>query len=108
MTTNILKVEQLSVAYGGIQAVKGIAWKSTRRTGDADRRQRRRQDHHPEAITGTLPSSKVAARVLHGQSVEGQEVLRAGQGKLAMVPEGRGVFTRMTIQENLLMGPTPQ
>jgi branched-chain amino acid transport system ATP-binding protein len=24
MTTNILKVEQLSVAYGGIQAVKGI------------------------------------------------------------------------------------
>jgi ABC-type branched-subunit amino acid transport system ATPase component len=29
MTTNILKVEQLSVAYGGIQAVKGITWKST-------------------------------------------------------------------------------
>ncbi|MBV8623557.1 MAG: ATP-binding cassette domain-containing protein, partial [Herbaspirillum sp.] len=25
MTTNILKVEGLSVAYGGIQAVKGIA-----------------------------------------------------------------------------------
>jgi branched-chain amino acid transport system ATP-binding protein len=26
------------------------------------------------------------------------------QQKLAMVPEGRGVFTRMSIQENLLMG----
>jgi branched-chain amino acid transport system ATP-binding protein len=26
------------------------------------------------------------------------------QQKLAMVPEGRGVFTRMTIHENLLMG----
>jgi branched-chain amino acid transport system ATP-binding protein len=60
MTTNILKVEQLSVAYGGIQAVKGIdlevnagelvtligangAGKTTTL----------------KAITGTLPSSKV-------------------------------------------------
>jgi branched-chain amino acid transport system ATP-binding protein len=38
----------------------------------------------------------VAATCITWAIVEGQEVLRAGQGKLAMVPEGRGVFTRMT------------
>jgi branched-chain amino acid transport system ATP-binding protein len=39
-----------------------------------------------------------------GQSLHGTQSFKMVEKKLAMVPEGRGVFTRMTIQENLLMG----
>ena len=39
-----------------------------------------------------------------GQPLAGTQSFRLVQQKLAMVPEGRGVFTRMSIQENLLMG----
>jgi branched-chain amino acid transport system ATP-binding protein len=106
MTTNILKVQQLSVAYGGIQAVKGIdlevnegelvtligangAGKTTTL----------------KAITGTLPASRVEGHIEYlGQPLKGKKSFELVKDKLAMVPEGRGVFTRMSIQENLLMG----
>jgi branched-chain amino acid transport system ATP-binding protein len=47
MAQTLLKVSGLKVAYGGIQAVKGVNFEV--REGElvsADRRQRRRQDHH--------------------------------------------------------------
>ena len=39
-----------------------------------------------------------------GQSLKGSKSFHLVEQKLAMVPEGRGVFTRMTITENLMMG----
>jgi hypothetical protein len=49
MATPLLKVSGLKVAYGGIQAVKGVELRGAPgRTGQPDRRQRRRQDHHAE------------------------------------------------------------
>ncbi len=39
-----------------------------------------------------------------GTSLKGSQSFHLVEKKLAMVPEGRGVFTRMSIQENLLMG----
>ncbi|MCA1324566.1 ABC transporter ATP-binding protein, partial [Herbaspirillum sp. alder98] len=36
--------------------------------------------------------------------LKGKKSFELVKDKLAMVPEGRGVFTRMSIQENLLMG----
>src|SRR5690606_23601748 len=56
-----------------------------------------------KAITGGLPLKGGQVRYL-GKSIAGQgpwDLVRQG---LAMVPEGRGVFTRMSITENLLMG----
>ncbi len=102
-TTPILKISGLKVAYGGIQAVKGIdlevranelvtligangAGKTTTL----------------KAITGLL--SWAGEIQFLGQSCSGQqsfELLRQG---LVMVPEGRGVFKLMSITENLLMG----
>jgi branched-chain amino acid transport system ATP-binding protein len=41
---------------------------------------------------------------LAGHSIDGQGPWDLVQQGLAMVPEGRGVFTRMTIVENLQMG----
>ncbi|NQE51824.1 MULTISPECIES: ABC transporter ATP-binding protein [Herbaspirillum] len=106
MTTNILKVEQLSVAYGGIQAVKGIALEVNEgelvtligANGAG-------KTTTLKAITGTLPSSKVDGHVYYmGNPLKGKKSFELVKDKLAMVPEGRGVFTRMSIHENLLMG----
>ena len=101
---DLLKVSGLKVAYGGIQAVKGVDFEV--REGELvtpDRRQRRRQDHHAEghhrhcSRRTTATSSTWAEH----QGPGPWDLVKQG---LAMVPEGRGVFTRMTITENLQMG----
>jgi branched-chain amino acid transport system ATP-binding protein len=106
MSENVLKVSGLKIAYGGIQAVKGIdievnqgelvtligangAGKTTTL----------------KAITGTLPNCRVEGQIHYtGQQINGVHSFELVKRKLAMVPEGRGVFTRMSIRENLLMG----
>jgi branched-chain amino acid transport system ATP-binding protein len=106
MTTNLLKVDQLSVAYGGIQAVKGISLEVNQgelvtligANGAG-------KTTTLKAITGTLPASRVDGHIEYqGQPLKGKRSFELVKAKLAMVPEGRGVFTRMSIQENLLMG----
>jgi branched-chain amino acid transport system ATP-binding protein len=56
-----------------------------------------------KAITGTLPINEGDIEYL-GKSIKGQGPWDLVKQGLAMVPEGRGVFTRMTITENLQMG----
>ena len=110
MSENILKISGLKVAYGGIKAVKGIALEVNRgelvtligANGAG-------KTTTLKAITGTLPACKVEGSVSYlGQPLLDKQLsaksFRLVQSKLAMVPEGRGVFTRMTIHENLLMG----
>jgi branched-chain amino acid transport system ATP-binding protein len=106
MSENILKIAGLKVAYGGIKAVKGIDLEVKRgelvtligANGAG-------KTTTLKAITGTLPACKVEGSVSYlGQPLAGAKSFRLVHDKLAMVPEGRGVFTRMTIHENLLMG----
>ncbi len=104
MTNTLLKITGLKVAYGGIKAVKGVdlhvnegelvtligsngAGKTTTM----------------KAITGTLPMVDGDIEYL-GKSIKGKGAWDLVKEGLAMVPEGRGVFTRMTITENLQMG----
>jgi branched-chain amino acid transport system ATP-binding protein len=56
-----------------------------------------------KAVTGTLPIAGGDIEYL-GKSIKGQGPWDLVKQGLAMVPEGRGVFTRMTIIENLKMG----
>ena len=56
-----------------------------------------------KAITGLLPLGGGHIQ-LAGKTIDGQGPWDLVQQGLAMVPEGRGVFTRMTIVENLQMG----
>jgi branched-chain amino acid transport system ATP-binding protein len=106
MSENILKIAGLKVAYGGIKAVKGIDLEVNKgelvtligANGAG-------KTTTLKAITGTLPACKVEGTMSYlGKPLEGTQSFRLVQQKLAMVPEGRGVFTRMTIHENLLMG----
>ena len=104
MAATLLKVSGLKVAYGGIQAVKGVDLEV--REGELVTligSNGAGKTTTMKAITGTLGLNAGDIQYL-GKSIRGQgpwDLVREG---LAMVPEGRGVFTRMTITENLLMG----
>jgi len=104
MPEPVLAVRDLKVAYGGIQAVKGIALEvfdgelvtliGANGAGKTTTL---------KAITGMLPPS--SGRIEYqGRSIAGESPYRLVEQGLAMVPEGRGVFARMTILENLQMG----
>jgi branched-chain amino acid transport system ATP-binding protein len=100
----LLILDKLAVSYGGIKAVKGIdlhvgrgelvcligangAGKTTTLKG----------------ICGLQPVSSGAVRY-GGEDVTGRPAFELVRRGLAMVPEGRGVFGALTIEENLAMG----
>ena len=104
MANLLLKVTGLKVAYGGIQAVKGVDFEV--REGELVTligSNGAGKTTTMKAITGTLAAAEGDIEFM-GKSIKGKgswDLVREG---LAMVPEGRGVFTRMTITENLQMG----
>ena len=104
MTTTMLKVTGLRVAYGGIRAVKGIdlevaqgelvcligangAGKTTTL----------------KAICRLIPSRSKVARY-GGEDISKAAVHQLPRKGLVMVPEGRGIFPQLTVEENLMMG----
>jgi branched-chain amino acid transport system ATP-binding protein len=102
--TALLQVSGLKVGYGGIQAVKGIDFEVHARelvcligSNGAGK------TTTMKAITGTLLPEQGSLKYL-GQDIAGQGAWDLVRQGLAMVPEGRGVFTRMSILENLQMG----
>ena len=103
MSDVVLRVAGLKVAYGGIQAVKGVDF----------------EVHAGELVTliganGAGKTSTLKAITgtqawqgqieYFGESTHGRASYQLLQRGLAMVPEGRGVFARMTVTENLQMG----
>jgi branched-chain amino acid transport system ATP-binding protein len=100
----LLSVRQAEVAYGGIQAVKGVSLEV--RAGELVSligSNGAGKTTTMKAITGLLPL--VGGQIeLMGRDIRGLGPWDLVQRGLAMVPEGRGVFTRMTIFENLQMG----
>ncbi len=104
MTAILLKVKGLQVAYGGIQAVKGIDFEvSEGELVSLIGSNGAGKTSTMKAITGSLPLHSGDIEYL-GKSIVGQGPWDLVKQGLAMVPEGRGVFARMTIIENLLMG----
>ncbi len=104
MANVLLKVKDLQVGYGGIQAVKGVSLEV--REGELVSligSNGAGKTTTMKAITGTLPLQVGDIEYL-GKSIQGQGPWDLVKQGLAMVPEGRGVFTRMTITENLQMG----
>jgi branched-chain amino acid transport system ATP-binding protein len=104
VTDPLLEISDLKVAYGGIHAIKGI-------------------DMHiaPGELVALIGSNgagktttlKTLAGLLHpaggkirydGNSLHNVAAHQRAAMGIALVPEGRGVFARMTIEENLLMG----
>ena len=104
MTKTLLKVKSLKVAYGGIQAVKGADFEV--REGELVSligSNGAGKTTTMKAITGSLPINDGDILYL-GESIKGKGAWDLVKKGLVMVPEGRGIFTRMTILENLQMG----
>ncbi|MBV8621713.1 MAG: ABC transporter ATP-binding protein [Curvibacter sp.] len=100
----LLKVKGLKVAYGGIQAVKGVDFEvhegelvSLIGSNGAGK------TTTMKAVTGTLAANEGEILYLD-QPIKGLGAWDLVKKGLVMVPEGRGVFARMTITENLQMG----
>jgi len=94
----------LKVAYGGIQAVKGADFEV--REGELVTligSNGAGKTTTMKAITGSLPAAAGSIEYL-GKNIAGKGAWDLVKEGLAMVPEGRGVFARMSITENLLMG----
>ena len=101
---SLLSIEQLQVAYGGIRAVKGVDLKVEQGelvcligANGAGKTTTLR------AITGLVRAAAGTVRY-DGTDItrlKPHEIARRG---LALVPEGRGVFAQLTIEENLAMG----
>ena len=100
----LLRVHDLKIAYGGIQAVKGsdlelyagetvclIGANGAGKTTTLN------------AIAGVLP---IAGGDIHykGERINALPAHRRLRAGIALVPEGRGIFTRLTVEENLRMG----
>jgi branched-chain amino acid transport system ATP-binding protein len=101
---NLLEIRGLEVRYGGIRAVKGVdlvveegelvcligangAGKSSTL----------------RAVSGLIPASTGAVRYA-GRDLNGVRAFERARAGLVMVPEGRGIFPQLSVDENLTMG----
>ena len=104
---DLVKLENLEVAYGQIQVVWGItlsvpqgsvvcligpngAGKTTTLN----------------TVAGVLPAKR-GRILLRGEDVTRDRVHRRIRRRLALIPEGRHLWPRMTVEENLMMGAFP-
>jgi branched-chain amino acid transport system ATP-binding protein len=104
MSAPILQLRDLRISYGAIEAVKGIDLE----LGEGELvsligANGAGKTTTLNAIAGTLPIA--GGELLYaGQRIEKLPAHKRLRQGLALVPEGRGIFTRLTVEENLRMG----
>ncbi|NBD00508.1 ATP-binding cassette domain-containing protein [Atlantibacter hermannii] len=101
--SELLTVERLDVHYGGIQAVRDVSFSL-------------KEGEQATLIGANGAGKSSTVRAITGLETFGGDIAFNGQpvrkrkaeallrDGLVMVPEGRGIFARMTVLENLLMG----
>ncbi len=102
--TRLLDVSALTVAYGGIVAIRGVdlhvdqgelvALIGANGAGKTTTL---------KALAGMLVPASGGIRY-DGAEIAGEASHRLVRRGIALVPEGRGVFARLTVHENLAMG----
>lgn len=104
MSEPVLELSDARVSYGGIAAVKGVSLRVERgeivtligANGAG-------KTSTLKAIVGLVPLVSGSVR-LFGKDTQGLPTHRIVQGGVALVPEGRAIFSSMSVRENLLLG----
>jgi branched-chain amino acid transport system ATP-binding protein len=100
----LLELRGLQVSYGGIAAVKGIDM--TVHAGEMVcliGANGAGKSSTLKAVAGLLPVAPASVRFA-GEAIGGRRAYQLVRRGLALVPEGRGVFAQLTVDENLAMG----
>ena len=102
--SSLLEVKGLKISYGGIRAVRGIDLN----VGEGELvalivSNGAGKTSTLKAIAGLLPAGSGEVN-FDGKDMNGVEASRRVSMGIALVPEGRGVFSRLSVSENLLMG----
>ena len=105
--STILKVDDINVYYGSIHAIKGISFEVKQgeivtligANGAG-------KSTTLNTVSGLLKSATGSVTFMGEDlgKVQPHKIVSKG---LALVPEGRRVFSQMTVQENLKWAPTP-
>jgi branched-chain amino acid transport system ATP-binding protein len=100
---NLLHIENLHVSYGSIQAVRNLSLEvqdgevvaliGSNGAGKTTT---------VNAICGVIPSQ--GSILYNGKSLNGLPTHKIVQEGIVMVPEGRRVFPKLTVENNLMMG----
>ena len=100
----LLEVKGLEVGYGGIRAVKGIDFE----VGEGELVCLIGANGAGKSTTLRAVCALLAARAgsirYDGMDIAGTPVHELPRRGLVMVPEGRGIFAQLTVEENLAMG----
>jgi branched-chain amino acid transport system ATP-binding protein len=104
MPRALLELERLEVRYGGIRAVAGIDLV----VGEGELvcligANGAGKSSTLKAICG-LVASRTGRIVYAGEDIGASPVHELPRKGLVMVPEGRGIFAQLTVEENLAMG----
>ncbi len=103
MSELALSIKDLGVAYGGIRAVKGISLDVAR--GEIVTLIGSNGAGKTSTLRGIMRLAKGPGSVkVFGTEASGLETHEVAGLGVALVPEGRGVFTGMTVRENLELG----
>ena len=109
--STLLELTQFKVAYGGIEAVKGI--NLTVQTGEmvaligangAGKTTTLKAIAGMLAVGSGTAGAPGAAITYNGQPIGGAPAHQLARAGLVLVPEGRGIFPKLTVNENLTMG----
>ena len=102
---SLLELENVHSYYGHIHALHGISLQVEEgRDRHPDRRKRRGQKHHPAHHLRPDPAAPGHDHVSTARispHMPPHQIVEQGVGH---VPEGRGIFPRLTVRENLEMG----
>jgi len=101
---SLLEIRGLEVRYGGIRAVRGIDFE----VGGGELvcligANGAGKSSTLRAISGLMATAPGTVR-FDGRDVSGEHAFRRARSGLVMVPEGRGVFPQLSVEENLAMG----
>lgn len=101
--SELLKVERLDVHYGGIQAVRDVSF--SLREGEQATLIGANGAGKSSTVRAITGLERFGGHIeFNGKAVRKQKAEALLRDGLVMVPEGRGIFGRMTVLENLQMG----